>query len=280
MKCEECQKNLLEYLTHKLSGETMGAVEGHIADCNACRAELAELREAWEALGALPEDEPSPELSARFYAMLEEAKAEQARDGEFEAETARAGERKRSGGFEGWLAGWWPRRLAHQFVAALVLLAVGLGIGIGLRPDDGSDIEIAMLQAEVDNMRQVLTLALVNQTASGDRLAAVNSIRKDEKAAQPAVDALIFTMKSDPNVNVRLAAVGALSGFLDRASVRDEMNGSIVTQTSPMVQVSIIDALSGAEDEQLLQTLQSIAQDERADPAVREHARERIEKRL
>ena len=280
MKCEECQTNLLDYLTHKLSGETARAVEDHVAGCAACRAELTEVREAWEALGTLPEDEPGPELSAVFYAMLEEAKAEQARAGEFEAEVARAPRRERSRGFEGWLSGWWPRRPAYQFVTALVLLAVGLGIGLGLRPDDGHDIEVAILQAELDNMRQVLTLALVNQTASGDRLAAVNSIRKDEKATQPAVDALVFTLKSDPNVNVRLAAVDALSGFLDRASVRDEMNRSIVTQTSPMVQVSIIEALSGAEDEQLLQTLRSIAQDEQADPLVREHARGRIEKRL
>jgi predicted anti-sigma-YlaC factor YlaD len=77
MKCEECQKNLLDYLTHKLSGETKGAVDDHVAECGACRAELAEFRVAWEALGTLPEDEPSPELSAGFYAMLEEAKAEQ-----------------------------------------------------------------------------------------------------------------------------------------------------------------------------------------------------------
>ena len=139
---------------------------------------------------------------------------------------------------------------------------------------------MAMMQAELENMRQVLTLALVNQTASADRLAAVNSIRREEQATQPAVDALILTMKSDPNVNVRLAAVDALSGYLDRNGVRDEMNRSLETQTSPMVQVSIIEALSGAEDEQLLRTLQSIAQNEHADPVVREHARKRIEKRL
>jgi HEAT repeat protein len=125
-----------------------------------------------------------------------------------------------------------------------------------------------------------LTLALVNQTASADRLAAVNRIRDNREAAQPAVDALVLTLKSDPNVNVRLAAVDALSGFLDQRYVRDEMNNALVSQTSPMVQVSIIEALSGAEDEQLLRTLQSIAQDEHADPLVREHARMRIEKRL
>jgi hypothetical protein len=165
-------------------------------------------------------------------------------------------------------------------VTALVLLAAGLGIGLGLKGDDGRDIEMAMMQAEIESMRQVLTLALVNQTASADRLAAVNSIRRDEQADQPAVDALVLTLKSDPNINVRLAAVDALSGFLDRRSVRDEMNSTLMTQTSPMVQISIIEALSGTEDEQLLQTLQSIAQDEQVDPVVREHARMRIERRL
>ena len=268
MKCEDCQRSLLDYLTHKLPSGTGRLVESHLAGCDACRTELAELGEAWEALGSIPDEEPSPQLSARFYAMLEEARAE---------ETRRA---RRPGGFEAWLSAWWPRRPAIQLATALVLLAVGLTIGLGLRPDDGRDIEMAMMQAELENMRQVLTLALVNQTASADRLAAVNSIRREEQATQPAVDALILTMKSDPNVNVRLAAVDALSGYLDRNGVRDEMNRSLETQTSPMVQVSIIEALSGAEDEQLLRTLQSIAQNEHADPVVREHARKRIEKRL
>lgn len=279
MKCEECQKSLLEHLTGELSGEANRAVEAHLAECDLCAAELAELREAWQALGTLPEEEPSPELSARFYSMLDEAKAEQAEVMRYGARLPRA-RQERPGGLEGWLAGWWPRRPAFQAVTAIILLAVGLGVGLGLKGDDGRDIEMAVMQAEIESMRQVLTLALVNQTASADRLAAVNSIRKDEQATEPAVDALVLTLKSDPNINVRLAAVDALSGFLDRRSVRDEMNNALVSQTSPMVQVSIIEALSGAEDEQLLRTLQSIAQDEHADPVVREHARMRIEKRL
>ena len=261
---------MLDLLTHRLDAESERAAKDHVDSCEACRAELADLRLAWEALGALPQDEPGPEVSARFYAMLEEAKAED----------AGARRPERHGRFEAWLSAWWPRRPAFQLAAAVVLLAVGLGIGLGLRPDDGREIEMAIMQAELDNMRQVLTLALVNQTASADRLAAVNSIRRDASAAQPAVDALILTMKSDPNVTVRLAAVDALSGYLDRTGVREEMNRSLEAQASPMVQVSIIEALSGAEDEQLLQTLRSIAQNEHADPIVREHARKRIEKRL
>ena len=268
MNCEECRKNLVEYMRNELGNEVRRAVDGHVSDCSGCARELACLTEAWEALGDIPDEEPSPRLSARFYSMLEEAKRHEAH------------EHGRSKGIEGWLAGWWPRRPAFQFVTALLLLAVGLAIGLGLSPDDGRDAELAMLRAEIRNTQQVMTLALVNQTASADRLAAISSIRKDREAAQPAVDALIYTLKSDPNVNVRLAAVDALSGFLDRDRVRNEMNLALVGQTSPMVQVSLIEALSGAEDEQLLQTLRSIAQDERADPFVRELARTRIEKKL
>ncbi len=279
MNCEECQNRLMEYLTGELSGEVRNSVGHHLEACNACAGEFAELREMWESLGALPEEEPSPELSARFYAMLEAAKTEHAvarPDGR--RLVGQAGNRRR--GFEGWLTGWWPRRPAYQLATALALLAVGLGLGRGLRPGDHRDVEMAMLRAEIQNMSQVMTLALAHRTASGDRLAAISSIRQDEKAAQPAVDALILALKSDPNVNVRLAAVDALSGFLDRRSVRDEMNRALVSQSSPMVQVYLIDALSGAEDGQLLQTLQSIAQDEHANPIVREHARTKIEKRL
>jgi hypothetical protein len=279
MNCEECQKKLMEYLTGDLSSEVRSTVCDHLEACAACAGELAELREMWQVLGTLPDEEPSPELGARFYAMLEAAKAQQAA-AHAEGREGGVPDGDRRQGLEGWLTGWWPRRPALQFATALVLLALGMMLGTGLRPDDRRDVEMAMLRAEIQSMRQVMTLALVHQTASGDRLAAISSIRKDEEAAQPAIDALILALKSDPNVNVRLAAVDALSGFLDRRSVRDEMNRALVSQTSPMVQVSLIEALSGAEDEQLFRTLQSIAQDERADPIVREHARMRIEKKL
>jgi HEAT repeat protein len=275
MDCNICKGNLMDYLTGALGGDAKRNVERHLEHCPACAAELAELRHVWEALGKLPQEEPGPELSTRFYAMLEDVKA---RDARAQAEKALSG--PEPGWFEAWLRGWWPERPAFQLAAALVLLAAGLGAGLILGSGDGRDVELAMLRAEVRSMREVMTLALFDQTASADRLQAINTIRRNQEVAQPAVDALIITVKSDPNVNVRLAAVDALSRFLDRRSVREEMNKALMAQASPLVQVSLIDALSRAEDEQSLRTLQSIAEDEHADPVVRQHARMKIERRL
>lgn len=268
MKCESCQERLLDYTSGTLSAASKREVEEHLAECPVCESEATELRRTWEALGTLPVEEPSSAMQARFYAMLEQAKAEPS------ASESPAPARS----FEQWLLGWWPKRPALQFGLGAMLLMVGLGAGWIVRPTPEPNGEMAALRSEIQTMRQEMTIAMLAHASSVDRLLAISTISPGQPPAGPVLAALIKTADSDPSVNVRLAAVDALSGFIDRRPVREGMYRSLLTQTSPMVQISLIDALASVEDTQALQALQRLIQSSEVDPEVRSHAEMRLER--
>lgn len=267
MKCKSCRERLLDYTSGTLSSASKREVEVHLAKCPVCESEAAELRRTWETLGTLPVEEPSPAMQARFYAMLERAKAEAS------ASEAPAPAR----GFGQWLLGWWPKRPAFQFGLAAMLLIAGLGTGWVIRPAPEPNGEMAALRSELQSMRQEMTIAMLAHASSVDRLLAITTISPVQPPAGPVLAALIKTANSDPSVNVRLAAVDALSGFIDRRPVRQEMHKSLLTQTSPMVQISLIDALASVEDTQSDQAIQRLIESSEVDPDVRSHAETRLE---
>jgi len=54
MKCNEIQARLSEYLDGALGAEEAAALEGHVAQCAACKGELEALRRTVQAVGELP----------------------------------------------------------------------------------------------------------------------------------------------------------------------------------------------------------------------------------
>jgi hypothetical protein len=247
-------------------------MEEHVATCEACAGEAARLRQMWEALGELPEEKPSPALRARFYAMLEQAKAD-----------ADVPERRPLGvaAREGWARVGWPRWLVPQFGVAVLLLVVGFAVGRGFRPADRPTGEVEALRAEVAGMQQVMSMALFTQFSSADRLLAIQLMSRGDRLDEPVLGALLKTVESDPSVNVRLAAVDALSGFLERSKAPDpirlELARALENQTSPMVQISLVDALAEGRDPVSLGALRNLAADAEVHPDVRQHAQQRIE---
>src|SRR5918997_178518 len=71
MQCEQLKERLADYWSGTLSQAERHAVEAHVAACEPCRREAAELGETWRALGTIADEEPSPALEARFHAMLD-----------------------------------------------------------------------------------------------------------------------------------------------------------------------------------------------------------------
>ena len=71
MTCDELRRRLDDYLDGALQAEERTDIEGHLADCAACRAELDELEGLVRRLGDLPEAiEPPrdlwPDISSRL----------------------------------------------------------------------------------------------------------------------------------------------------------------------------------------------------------------------
>jgi len=269
MKCEQVRESFPDYLAGAIESASQADIDAHLAGCAACRDELSGLNALWARLGALPEEEPSPGSEARFHAMLEayrQGMKQAQREGAPRVTLAK------------WLGGFWPRQPALQFAMALLLFALGLLIGSSTLsrqaagPAIGGPNEraLAQLREELSTMRQMVTLALLQQQSPSDRLRGVQWTYQMTRPDEQVLSALLRALDGDPNVNVRLAAVDALHQFASDALVRKGLLRSLAEQKSPLVQIELINLMVQLSAKESVPVLKELSQKQELDPAVRE----------
>lgn len=230
MNCEQAKEQFADCL---LRGVEDFELQSHLRDCGACRDEYALVRRTWETLDLLPVVEPTAAVRERFYQTLE-------------AYQHGAGHRKQT---SRWFA-WWPNQPAFQFAAGLAMLTVGAMIGHTVGVRNQKQPELAQLQTEVSNMRQLVALSLLQQQSANDRLKGVTWAYQVERDDKEMLNALLQTVNHDPNVNVRLAAVDALRNFAGQQAARRGISQSLQKQVDPLVQTSLLDLIADMGDRQ------------------------------
>ena len=221
-----------------LAGETRSAeVEAHLNTCAACREEA----ELWEKLGTLPDERPSPALRARFEKMLTGAERRPA-------------------------AVWW------QIAAAVLLVAAGWGAGRLVPSRPSAQGEMAQLRREVRDLREMVTLSLLQQSSASERLRGINLSYRLDKPDTELIDALLGALGHDPSPDVRLAAVDALRRYNGEAAVRRGLIESLRGQESPLVQIALIDALVETNGPGAAEVFRRLVEAPGAHEAVRERA--------
>jgi hypothetical protein len=261
MNCEQVKREFPDYLAKSLSQESSAAIQAHLAICAACREELATLESVWSRLGVLEDSQPSPQMRTRFYAMLEEHQLKL------------RPQPKGRVTFGDWVAGWWPAQPLWQFALGVLLLSVGLGLGrLSVeRPKENG--EIVRLRDEVGGLRELLTLSLLQQQSASERLRGVSWSSQVQQPEEAILSALLQTLNSDPNVNVRLAALDALQRFSKIGRVRQGLLQALEKQNSPLVQITLIDWLVESKERQAIDVLTRISDEPQFQPKVRERAR-------
>jgi HEAT repeats/Putative zinc-finger len=259
MKCEEISPLLPDYLQGALPPEQRTLVKEHMAQCDACSQDAA----MWAKLGTLPEEQPSPALRARFDAMLSSYE-----EGRWEKRHL-AREREKFHGLNAIFA--WLRAPALSVAWAFVLLIGGFVAGRYIDRDQSSNKDMIQLHNELQSMKQLVVLSMLQQQSPSERLNAVSMSR--QSGSDPKVmDALLYTLRYDSSVDVRLAALDALTRYGSRPDVRKGLIDALEGQQSPLVQVALIDALVDIHDAGAIQQLKKLQQDPKADPSVRKHA--------
>jgi hypothetical protein len=266
MNCQELRELIADYLTEQLADDELQRFEAHRTGCDKCSLEVEQMESAWIKLEKLPEAEPSPQMRSRFYTMLEEEKRR----------LQHADKKSFLERFEIWINSWWPRRPALQMAMAALFLVVGAMAGFGLKDGSGGNGDLAQLRDEVQQMRQMVSLSLLDKNASSDRLRGVNMSTGISQPSNALMTSLTNTLESDPNVNVRLAAVDALTMFRDEPGVLDTAVQALAQESSPMVQIALIDLLIVIQEKKALEALRNFIQLKNVDPTVKEHAQERI----
>lgn len=259
MNCERTTALLVDRWTGRLGQTEEEELQAHLRKCGACRSEATELSALWERLGGLPEEEPGPRLAARFRVMLEAY-----REG-------REARRSWLQNLDVWFGRWLPQRPALQAALGVLLLATGLWVGRSLGPAERH--EIAELSEQVHHLRTLVAVSLLQQPSAGDRLRGVSWSYQLSDPDGDVVEALVEALNRDPNVNVRLAAVDALSRFADREAVRRELLLSLSRANSPLVQIALIDLMVERREREAMPVLQRMAADAGLLREVRDRAR-------
>jgi len=257
MRCEDIKKSFPDYLVGDLDRSAADAVRTHIADCAACRQELEDLSAVWTKLGVLPEEQPSNGLRERFYRNLEEYKAEMDRERPLhylKQFFSSLFYRFRSG------------RPAFQWALAFIPLFIGLALGYILF-SKGHNTD---LRKEVQEMRQMLAVSLLDQRSPTERLRGVNLSYDLENPDSRTIQALLDTLNNDPSVNVRLAAADALYLFYDSPQVREGIIQSLTRQDSPILQMALVDLLVSVQERQALESFKKLMAANRLDPKVKQ----------
>lgn len=265
MKCKDIEERFSDYLSGGMTSGEKRDFKKHLAGCEGCRVQCEHMETAWKALGKLPEEEPSPAQRSRFYAMLETEKRR-------ELDKVSLSQR-----IERWVTSLWPRRPVVQFGFSLIFLVVGLFVGTRIQMNGHRNGEMAMLREEVSDMRQMVSMSLLNNPSSSERLRGVSFSSTVRRPSDTLLESLLNTLNSDPNVNVRLSAVDALFAFSSRPGVRDALIASLSTQTSPLVQISLIDLLVQMQEKRSLEALRRLIQDQGVDHTVKRYAEKRID---
>lgn len=172
----------------------------------------------------------------------------------------------------------WSLRIA----AGLILLLIGFSAGMMLsRQDETTDIELAALQEEVQQMKNALMYSTYSHTSAsaGERISAVNMgarLSASKRLDAEITEILIYTMNNDRNVNVRLAAAEALFNFREEPRVGKALTNALARQDDPMMQITLIDMLVKIKEKQAINEMQKLLMDSETQEAVRQRLQEGI----
>ncbi|MCO5946085.1 zf-HC2 domain-containing protein [Mucilaginibacter flavidus] len=267
MKCEQYEGLFAGWINNELKPAERETLEQHLNGCAACREELASMQQLWAMMDEVEVPEPSASMKTDFTAMLNDFKATEANK-----KGSSAGIRQQLG----WLLQWrqkWP--LAYTF--AIILVSFGCGyLFFNLKGGSKQDKQMADLTTQVHELKQTMALALLENPSASERIRGVSYTTEIKHADKEVIDALLATLNNDPNVNVRLSTLDALTHLAGHPEVRLGLVQSITTQDSPLMQSAIADVMLKLQEKSSVKSFKELLKQKDLDHGVRDKIKETI----
>lgn len=249
MDCELVKINLPEYIDRKLDEATSGAIRSHLESCPSCKALHNELSSFFNYMDSFPAPEVPEGMKEEFEGMM-----------------ASLGNQEKK---KNLLLPMWTK------IAAMLVFMFGtywLGFQVGSHK---GEIVQNQLTSELSTQKQQVLLASLRDYTGPQKIDAVYSISTTENVSPELIDALVYTMNSDKNTNVRLAAISALSGMMDKNNrVKAELIKSLAVQENPLLQISLIQVLTEKGVKEAKQQIETITNNEKTDESVKAYAKD------
>ncbi len=259
MSCERIREQIPEVLAGRLDKNAREQLVEHLEGCAGCRAEVAEFNAVWrgmETLKAESDDAPQSTAKARFQEVLAAYEAGMAAGQPGGARVVK-----------------FPARPVWRAAMAAGLLALGIFAGRYLpgRGDAGNP-EMAQLRGQVEGLRQMVALSMLQQQSPSARMRGVTYSEQMPQPDRQVLDALLQAVNHDSNVNVRLSAVDALQKFAADPELTRAMVDAIPAQDTPLVQIALIDMLVQLNARGATGDLERLSKNMQLDEMVRQRA--------
>lgn len=251
MNCNIYQEKITAYIEGELKPLEADEIRNHLQRCDTCRQMV---RENERLLNLMEKVAPvNPDESIRENFMME-----------LQREKTRISSEKGSKNWKTW----------YSYAAAVALLFVGfmLGRGVGESGNRYED-QLTEMQAEMESMKQLLTVSMLKDESASERIQAVNLTDGFERPSKDVLTTLITTLNQDESPNVRMAAAKALGKFNSDEYVRLSLIKSFDYQTDPMVQIYLIDLMTEIKDKRALKPFKELMEDEKVNEVVKQQAK-------
>jgi hypothetical protein len=267
MKCEQYQDLFTAWADNQLNPSEKEKLEQHIAGCESCAAELQEMQSLWAMMGEVPAPEPSSHMRVKFNAMLDTYK-------ESVADEKGAWDNIKEQFSRLWqLQPKWP--FAYNIATVLICFAAGYWFLRKDKSDDQSQ-RLQALTAQVHELKQTMMLALLDNPSASERIRGVSYTTEIKHADKQVIDALLATLNNDPNVNVRLSTLEALTHLASHPEVRQGLIQSITGQDSPLMQSAIADVMLKLQERRSVGSFKELLKQKHLDQGVRAKIKETI----
>jgi hypothetical protein len=160
-----------------------------------------------------------------------------------------------------------------RYAAAIIIIfTIGYFVGNNAGNRNNYDAEIASLKEEIKMMQQNANLMSLDKPTASERLKAINTASDSNNSDEALLGALINTLNTDENVNVRMAAAFALAKIPDNEYVKTSLIRSLELQTEPIIQISLIGILTNLKDSRAKPVIEKLIEKEEVLPEVKQQA--------
>lgn len=263
---EKMEKIMAAYLEDSQDDANRQALEAALQAGELQAGEVTQMQAFYARLEKLPVPEPGPALRTNFYQMLAREKQKQHHKNAWRQ------------GFHRLYTGLLQVLPVGKLAYSLVLLALGAGLGFWYQQSRSQQAEkLAALTSEMQQMKQMMMLTLLEQPSATDRLKAVNLTTDMATADDRVIRSLLQTLNNDPNVNVRLAAIEALYQHAGNPLAREGLVQSIGRQDSPLVQLALADIMLAMQEKESVKQLRQLLKKEDLNEAVKTKVKQTIQ---
>jgi hypothetical protein len=194
MNCDECKDLITISVYGELTSETLSRLKAHLRECPGCAA-IYKRSETLSELNNKKDNIPLPDKEKSWQII-----------------SAKALKKKRS-----WIEIFAAQKPVFQYSSVLLLLIVGFAVGYFLRSDGFKGSQLAMLEQEISQIREITAASLLRQESLNMKLQEIGMSTPLAQADENPMEFLYRTLLSDSKDSSIQPGMEQTSSLVDMA---------------------------------------------------------------